>query len=671
MAKDMDSDEIVVSSIRAGMKREFVMMMKAQSEIGMVSSGQRRVTRSQISGGCSKDAVESGDKSGKEGRGSSAKRRKKDTEENLGGNEARKIEYIDVLDNKVAENNDMVDAVVVEEEKMKVLDNEEWPNSNLVEVVVNDEEESRILENVSTIEERKSEVEITVAELNGMVEPMCIESLPRVGSNEIKLGCEEDKTFGETSEIGIERRLCGLSEKQARRFTRSALKLQDTVELGSGPGELKTEAVETDSAMTMTASPSKLEMKMSKKVELKRVPRKLKDLLDTGLLEGLSVHYIHRSKRGLKSGLRGYIRGCGILCSCDECKGTKVVTPNQFELHAGSANKRPPEYIYLDNGNTLCDVLNACKNAPLDALEMAIQNVTGQSESKVKTFCLNCKGSIPVSGTGRSRLLCDSCFSKESHPNPTEIIDMGNRYPMTATKPSSPMSSTSQPRTRGQGSAKMPMSSHSQIKGQGRLTKKDQRMHRLVFEDDVLPERTALAYYVQGKKMLEGYKEGYGIFCLCCNKVVSASQFEAHAGFASRRKPYHNIFTSNGVSLHELSLSLSKERRVSADENDDLCSICFDYGDLICCDNCPRSFHAECVSLPSIPQESWYCKYCENMILKEQYAEHNTNAIAAGRVAGVNALQQITQRCIRIVETESDAGGCAVCGLSFSSILFL
>lgn len=59
------------------------------------------------------------------------------------------------------------------------------------------------------------------------------------------------------------------------------------------------------------------------------------------------------------------------------------------------------------------------------------------------------------------------------------------------------------------------------------------------------------------------------------------------------------------------------------------------------------------------------------MILKEQYAEQNTNAIAAGRVAGVNALQQITQRCIRIVETESDAGGCAVCGLSFPSILFL
>ncbi|CAA2988424.1 24-methylenesterol C-methyltransferase 2-like [Olea europaea subsp. europaea] len=82
----MDSDEIVVSSIRAGMKREFAMMMKAQAEIGM-SSGQRRVTRSQISGACSKDVVESVDKIGNERKGSSAKRRKRDTEENLGGEE--------------------------------------------------------------------------------------------------------------------------------------------------------------------------------------------------------------------------------------------------------------------------------------------------------------------------------------------------------------------------------------------------------------------------------------------------------------------------------------------------------------------------------------------------------------------------------------------------------
>ena len=54
---------------------------------------------------------------------------------------------------------------------------------------------------------------------------------------------------------------------------------------------------------------------------------------------------------------------------------------------------------------------------------------------------------------------------------------------------------------------------------------------------------------------------------------------------------YQHIYTSNGVSLHEVSLSLSKDQRFSASDNDDLCSICQDGGDLLCCDGCPRAFH--------------------------------------------------------------------------------
>ncbi|CAL5411303.1 unnamed protein product [Camellia sinensis] len=101
-------------------------------------------------------------------------------------------------------------------------------------------------------------------------------------------------------------------------------------------------------------------------------------------------------------------------------------------------------------------------------------------------------------------------------------------------------------------------------------------------------------------KCAEGYKKGFGIFCFCCQ-----SEFEAHAGWASRRKPYLHIYTSNGVSLYELSLKLSQLRKLSAEENDDLCSICADGADLLCCDNCPRAFHPECVSLPSIPSGTW------------------------------------------------------------------
>ncbi|KAF8396499.1 hypothetical protein HHK36_018122 [Tetracentron sinense] len=127
--------------------------------------------------------------------------------------------------------------------------------------------------------------------------------------------------------------------------------------------------------------------------------------------------------------------------------------------------------------------------------------------------------------------------------------------------------------------------------GQGKITRKDLRLHKLVFEEDGLPDGTEVAYYARGQKLLVGYKKGFGIFCRCCNSEVSPSQFEAHAGWASRRKPYLYIYTSNGVSLHELSISLSKGRKFHANFNDDLCTICADGGDLLLCDGCPRAFH--------------------------------------------------------------------------------
>jgi len=44
--------------------------------------------------------------------------------------------------------------------------------------------------------------------------------------------------------------------------------------------------------------------------------------------------------------------------------------------------------------------------------------------------------------------------------------------------------------------------------------------------------------------------------------------------------------------------------------NDSYCWICHKEGDFICCDTCPRVFHAKCIQLDSRPAEDWVCPEC-------------------------------------------------------------
>ncbi|KZV30763.1 hypothetical protein F511_40713 [Dorcoceras hygrometricum] len=536
MAKDVDAGEVVVSSIRAGMKREFSMMMKAQSEMGgELSVGRRRVTRSQNSGGSSKENVGNGGKRMKREDGEKAERGLVDVGIDLGG-----------------------------------------PGGDL-----------RSLESAQ-VGEGMNEGGFVVHENEGTVQTLSTESVAGPA-------------------------------------------------LSGGTG-------------TSTSNLSKL-----KKVELLKVPTKLRDLLETGLLEGLAVCYIRGSKAREQPGsenLRGFIRGTGILCSCEECKGEKVVTPNQFELHAGSGNKRPPEYIYLENGKNLRDVLNACKREHSDSLDVVIRNFIGRADLRPPASCLKCKGSIGDTSGTNSVLRCGACVvpkesggahvvPKESGLCPAQTSEATYRDSLSSV--SSPVASCSQ--------SEVSNKSQFQSKTQ-KLTRKDLGMHKVVFADNVLEDGTNLSYIVQGE--------------------VSPSQFEAHAGFASRRKPYDNIYTPDGASLHEIALGLSTLRKSSSKGNDDLCSTCKEGGELLCCDNCPRAFHLVCVRRGSIPQEKWYCKYCENMFQRANVAKLNANAIAAGRVAGFDPLEEIRQRCIRILGIlEADVGGCALCrGHDFSAVEF-
>ncbi|KAI3447531.1 hypothetical protein Pfo_004196 [Paulownia fortunei] len=580
---------------------------------------------------------------------------------------------------------------------------------------------------------------------------------------------------GEMMEVEVkeDQKVALVARSGRRRFMRLGLRSKDEdLEMENGnsgdlqdPVVLEAGGLESEK-MTVLGSPKtrKMEMKMSKKILVKGRPTTVRELFETGLLEGYPVFY-NGGKRGLP--LRGTIKDSGILCSCSLCKGARVVPPCQFEIHACKSYRRASQYICLENGKSLLDVVKECRKSSVKTLEETIQNFIGPMPVKESVICRNCEGSFLATSAAKVELLCDSCMIIVNSEVDAECVKSRPLEPLLGLAVSengevlntlpkkgrrgrkkrkhselkaSTKSNTKSPgrsslkisiRKKGQwkrtkmlsepsvgpnspGSALVRYSKSSsdlnsndssslheslknnttrkilkklsntcssseslsgsphvsvQSKSSLKITKKDQRMHKLVFENGGLPDGTEVAYYSHGKKLRDGYKMGSGIICRCCSTLVSPSQFEAHAGWASRRKPYMYIYTSNGVSLHEFAISLLKGRKCSTKDNDDLCIICADGGKLVLCDGCPRAFHKECASLSSIPRGKWYCTYCHNMFQRERFVEWNANAVAAGRVSGIDSIEQITNRCIRIVKNpeEAEVIACVICrGYDFS-----
>ncbi|KAJ7972306.1 Zinc finger, FYVE/PHD-type [Quillaja saponaria] len=498
-------------------------------------------------------------------------------------------------------------------------------------------------------------------------------------------------------------------EKTLKRYTRSALKSKVGL-TGCVSEPVQNASPKLDgkvaSLNALSTPKNKLELKMSKKIVLTKKPMTVKELFDTGLLDGVPVVYMGGKKA---SGLRGIIKDGGILCSCSLCNERRVIPPSQFEIHACKTYRRAAQYICLENGKSLLELLRACRGSSLHTLEVTIQNIVYSLPEEKYFTCKRCKGSFPPSCVARVGPICDYCMeANESQSSPKATDDIVRSPESVLVMKSSPrstlrvasqikdhwktrtksskrvisskisksasvviapqnkslqkMKKSSTPASELKSSISSVKSSYSKHNVRWRFTKKHQQLHKLVFEDDGLPDGTEVGYYARGQKLLEGYKRGSGILCRCCNSEISPSLFEAHAGWASRKKPYAYIYTSNGVSLHEFALSLSKGRKHSPETSDDLCIICKDGGNLLLCDACPRAVHQECASLSSIPRGKWYCTYCQNMFQRERFVEHNANAVAAGRVAGVDPIEQITKRCIRIAQNiEDEFSGCVLC----------
>lgn len=112
---------------------------------------------------------------------------------------------------------------------------------------------------------------------------------------------------------------------------------------------------------------------------------------------------------------------------------------------------------------------------------------------------------------------------------------------------------------------------------------------------------------LKGNVVKDGFVTRDGIICKCCTELLSVCNFKTHAGFKLNR-PCRNLFMESGKSFILCQLQAwSTEYKVrkggiknvqidEIDQNDDSCGLCGDGGELICCDNCPSTFHQACLS---------------------------------------------------------------------------
>ncbi|KAH9700303.1 PHD-type domain-containing protein [Citrus sinensis] len=483
-------------------------------------------------------------------------------------------------------------------------------------------------------EEKKNDIERELVE-NGVLESSMVgkhsSTLCNGESNVAKSVVVDGNDEGKTVNVVVERPL--------RRFTRSLL--QQKVELAKGSlskdGGKRSDVTEV--ANDGVGGPVKQETVMKPRKVMRKFYSKLKNFLESGILEGMSVMYIRGSKvkgPGV-TGLRGVVKGSGISCFCDDCKGNQVVTPAVFELHAGSSNKRPPEYIYLENGKTLRDIMNVCKDSPLETLEKAVRMVLGSSSMKKANFCLNCRVSFSNAGVEELMLLCKSCVElKESQAGSAEIKEpLSHSSEMEPQPPSveleespAPSGELTDTSNRSPEPNSAQTSSHSKmksssVKSHGKITRKDLRMHKLVFEEGGLEDGAEVGYFVRGEATKRDLE-----YCAPAATLRSAP--------------------------HSLKLMLVGQVVVNREF--------LSFGEIFSGMYEGNPYVKDCVSLPGIPSGTWHCRYCMNTFQKEKFVEYNANARAAGRIEGVDPFAQMVSRCIRIVQTpDTELGGCVLC----------
>ncbi|XP_027362469.1 uncharacterized protein LOC113870069 [Abrus precatorius] len=150
-------------------------------------------------------------------------------------------------------------------------------------------------------------------------------------------------------------------------------------------------------------------------------------------------------------------------------------------------------------------------------------------------------------------------------------------------------------------------------------------MSWLIDSNVVLP-RSKVYYKAKGRQrtihtMAVGKITHDGIKCNCCMKIYSLVGFEHHASGIITCRPSSSIFLEDGRSLLDCQMQIMQDHKTNQasekpfselcqGDNDYICSVCHDGGELILCDQCPSSFHKMCLGLKDVPDGIWVCPTC-------------------------------------------------------------
>uniref|UniRef100_A0A8I6XS25 PHD-type domain-containing protein n=2 Tax=Hordeum vulgare subsp. vulgare TaxID=112509 RepID=A0A8I6XS25_HORVV len=163
-----------------------------------------------------------------------------------------------------------------------------------------------------------------------------------------------------------------------------------------------------------------------------------------------------------------------------------------------------------------------------------------------------------------------------------------------------------------------------------------------------------------------------GIQCSCCDAVMAPPAFSSHAGFEDSA-PWERLLVESGKLLlrcvreawdqerlrtlraeekARAALEQGRERSAQAkkrsllltrqirkaptlavdgtnnggddDRSDDVCGVCADGGQLLCCDSCPSTFHPECLAVEVPEDSSWVCHYCRCFLCDDGHGSLST-----------------------------------------------